>query len=59
MKRAILIALAGQIYFILSLPLMMPLRMKPIENYNLFFTPVLAIILAFLFYRMCTEQKEQ
>jgi len=58
MKRAILIALAGQIYFILSLPLMMPLRMKPIENYNLFFTPVLAIILAFLFYRMCTEQKE-
>lgn len=58
MKRTILIALAGLLYFVLSLPLMMPLRMKPIENYNLFFTSVLAIILTFLLYRMCTEEKE-
>jgi len=32
--------------------------MKPVENYNLFFMPLLAIVLVFLFYRTCTVQKE-
>jgi len=58
MLRALAIAFAGIIYFILSLPLMIPLRIKPIENYNLFYMPLLAVVLGFLFYRACTENKE-
>lgn len=57
MLRAILFALAGQLYFVLSLFLMMPLRMKPVENYNLFLMPFLAVLFFFLFYRTCVEQK--
>lgn len=57
MLRAILFALTGQLYFILSLFLMMPLRMKPIENYNLFLMPFLAVLFFFLFYRTCVEEK--
>lgn len=58
MLRALAVAFSGIIYFILSLPLMIPLRIKPIENYNLFYMPLLAIVLMFLFYRACTEKKE-
>ncbi len=58
MLRTIVIALVGQFYFILSLPMMMPLRMKPVENYNLFYMPFLAILFFFLFYRTCTVQKQ-
>ena len=58
MLRALAVAFSGIIYFILSLPLMIPLRIKPIENYNLFYMPLLAIVLGFLFYRACKEQKE-
>ena len=58
MLRALAIAFSGIIYFILSLPLMIPLRIKPIENYNLFYMPFLAIVLMFLFYRACTVKKE-
>ena len=60
MKRAILIALSGQLFFIVSLPLMMPLRMmqEPIENYNLFYVPFLAVLLGFLFYRCCRVEKQ-
>jgi len=58
MLRALAIAFSGIIYFILSLPLMIPLRIKPIENYNLFYMPLLAIVLGFLFYRACAEKKE-
>jgi len=57
MLRAILFALAGQVYFVLSLFMMMPLRMKPVENYNLFFMPFLAVLFFFLFYRTCVEEK--
>jgi len=49
MLRAILIALSG---------LMIPLRMNPVANYNLFYMPIMAIIFSFLFYRLCTEAKE-
>lgn len=57
MLRAILYALAGQVYFLLSVAMMVPLRMKPVENYNLFLMPFLAILFFFLFYRTCVEQK--
>jgi hypothetical protein len=57
MLRAILFAVAGQVYFVLSLFLMMPLRMKPVENYNLFLMPFLAVLFFFLFYRTCVEEK--
>ncbi len=58
--RTILIALAGQLFFIVSVLTMIPLRMakNPVENYNLFYMPLLAILFLFRFYRTCVEQKE-
>ena len=58
MVRALIIALSGIAYFVISLPMVMPMRMRPVENYNLFYMPFLAIGLGFLFYRACTEVKE-
>ena len=58
MLRAILIALAGLVCFLLSVLTMIPLRMNPVANYNLFYMPIMAIIFGFLFYRLCTEAKE-
>jgi len=58
MLRAIIIALAGQACFLISVLTMIPLRMKPISNYNLFYLPILAAVFGFLFYRACTEAKE-
>ncbi len=39
---------------------MIPLRMakNPVENYNLFYMPLLAILFLVLFYRTCVEKKE-
>lgn len=58
MLRAIIFALVGQLYFLGSLPMMIPLRIKPIENYNLFYMPFLAVLFFFLFYRTCTVVKQ-
>ena len=58
MLRAILIALAGLVCFLISVLTMIPLRIKPVANYNLFYMPIMAIIFCFLFYRLCTEAKE-
>jgi len=60
MWRTIWVALAGQGVFIFSVITMSPLRMweKPVVNYNLFYLPLLTILLAYLFYRCCTEQQE-
>ena len=58
MIRALLIAFAGLGYFVISLPMMMPLRMRPKANYNLFYMPFLAIIFTFLFYSLCTVAEE-
>jgi hypothetical protein len=57
--RTILIALAGQFFFIVSVITMIPLRMaqEPVVNYNLFYTPILALIFLVLFYRACVEEK--
>jgi hypothetical protein len=56
MIRALIIALSGIIYFILSLLIFLPFRMKPIENYNLFAFPLLAVVSLFLLYKACTEE---
>ena len=58
--RTILIALAGQFFFIVSVITMIPLRMaeNPVVNYNLFYLPILALIFFSLFYRTCTEENE-
>ena len=58
--RTLLIALAGQLFFIVSVITMIPLRMakNPVENYNLFYMPLLAILFLVLFYRACVEKKE-
>ena len=58
--RTILIALAGQVFFLVSVLSMIPLRMaeNPVVNYNLFYTPILALIFFTLFYRTCVEQNE-
>ncbi|MBW2553290.1 MAG: hypothetical protein JRE20_04065 [Deltaproteobacteria bacterium] len=58
MLRAILIALSGLACFLISVLTMIPLRMNPVANYNLFYMPIMAIIFSFLFYRLCTEAKE-
>jgi hypothetical protein len=58
MKRAFIIALFGFTYFIISVILFIPLRMKPIPNYNLFFFSLLTIIFFWLFYKACTVTKE-
>jgi hypothetical protein len=58
MLRALTIALSGIVYFILSLLIFLPFRMKPIENYNLFALPLLAAVFIVLLYKACTEVKE-
>ena len=60
MWRAIIIAIAGQVAFIVSAITMSPLRMweNPVVNYNLFYMPILATIFGFLFYRCCTVEQE-
>jgi hypothetical protein len=59
MKRAIIIALSGLLYFILSVMLFIPFRMKPIVNYNLFIFPLFVAVFLFLFYKTCTVQEEK
>lgn len=54
MKRTLLIALAGIGYFILSLLLFLPFRMRPIENYNLIALPLFAFAFLYLLYKACT-----
>lgn len=60
MWRTIWIALAGQGIFLISVFTMMPLRMweNPVVNYSLYYVPILATILGYLFYRCCTEENE-
>jgi hypothetical protein len=58
MLRALAIAVSGIVYFILSLLIFLPFRMKPVENYNLFALPILAAIFLGLVYKVCTVEKE-
>lgn len=58
MKRAFLIVLAGFAYFFVSVMLFIPLRMKPIPNYNLFFFSFMSIVFLWLFYKACTVGKD-
>jgi len=58
MLRALTIAVSGIVYFILSLLIFLPFRMKPVENYNLFALPILAAIFLGLVYKVCTVEKE-
>ena len=58
MKRALLIVLAGFAYFFVSVTLFIPLRMKPIPNYNLFFFSLMSAVFLFLFYKACTVSRE-
>jgi hypothetical protein len=56
MIRALLIALAGIVYFIVSLFIFIPFRMKPVRNYNLFVFPLLTTLFLYLFYNACTME---
>jgi len=60
MWRTIWVALLGQVFFIVSVITMIPLRMakNPVENYNIFYVSVLSFVFLALFYRACTEEKE-
>ena len=58
MLRALFIALSGIIYFFISLPMMMPLRINPVTNYNLFYMPFLALMFLFLLLKTCTVIKQ-
>jgi len=59
MKRAIIIALSGLVYFTVSVMLFIPFRMKPVVNYNLFIFPLFVAVFLFLFYKTCTEEEEK
>ena len=59
MKRAIIIALSGLVYFTVSVMLFIPFRMKPVVNYNLFIFPLFVAVFLFLFYKNCTEEEEK
>ena len=58
MKRTLWIAFSGIGYFIISLFLFMPFRMKPVENYNLIATPIFVLVFLYLFYKACTVQSD-
>ncbi len=58
LARPLAVAFSGLLYFVISLPLMMPLRMKPVENYNLFLMPLFTIVFFFLIYQTCTVVKQ-
>lgn len=58
MKRTLLIALSGIGYFIISLILFTPFRMKPIENYNLVALPLFIIAFLYLYYKACTVEQD-
>jgi len=60
MWRTIWMALAGQGIFLIVVLTMAPLRMweNPVLNYNLYYVPILAIVLGYLFYRCCIEENE-
>jgi len=58
MKRTLLIALSGIGYFIISLILFMPFRMRPVENYNLVALPLFMIAFLYLFYKACTVEQD-
>ena len=49
---------AGMLYFVVSLLLFIPFRMKPIANYNLCMLPLLSAIALALFYKVCTVTEE-
>ena len=59
MLRAIIVALSGLLYFVISLPLMMPLRMweEPVRNYNLFYGAFLLIVFGAFLYLCATAEK--
>ena len=59
MLRAIIVALSGLLYFVISLPMMMPLRMweEPLANYNLFYGSFLLILFGAFLYLCATSQK--
>lgn len=58
--RTVLVALLGQVFFMVSVITMIPLRMakNPVVNYNLFYLPILALFFFALFYRACVEENE-
>lgn len=58
--RTLLVALLGQVFFLISVITMIPLRLaeNPVVNYNLFYVPILALLFFSLFYRACVEQDE-
>jgi hypothetical protein len=58
MLRAITIAILGNLYFVVSLAIFLPFRMKPVENYNLFAFPIMAAVFLGLLYKACTVEKE-
>ncbi len=58
--RTLLVALLGQVFFMVSVITMIPLRMakEPVVNYNLFYMPIMALFFFALFYRTCVEEDE-
>ena len=58
MKRTIILALLGFVYLFFSIMLFIPLRMKPVPNFNLFIFPVFIACFLYLFYKTCSTAEE-
>jgi hypothetical protein len=58
MKRTIIVAVSGFGYLFFSIMLFIPLRMKPVPNFNLFIFPLFAAGFLFLFYKTCSAAVE-
>jgi hypothetical protein len=58
MKRAILVAVSGFGYLFFAIMLFIPLRMKPVANYNLFIFPFFTACFLFFFYKTCSAAVE-
>ena len=60
MVRTILVGLSGMLVFMISIAAMFPLRMaaESVVNYNLFYTPIIALIFIIILYRGSIEKDE-
>jgi len=58
MKRTIILAVLGFVYLFFSIMLFVPLRMKPVPNFNLFIFPLFIAGFLYLFYKACSTAME-
>jgi hypothetical protein len=58
MRRTIILSVLGFVYLFYSIMLFVPLRMKPVPNFNLFIFPLFLACFLYLFYKTCSTAAE-